>query len=681
MLILEVKKIIITTIFILFFIINHSQAGECDTTISSETSTLLTCGASDILTIETGGTIVRSSTKAVDARHSESASNTTVINKGLLSSSGDTVNMKAATGINKIINSGTIDTATNSDDAKGVAVKVDETSGTVIENTGTISGGKYSIVAYEANNFTLTNSGTIKANASATAAIYLREGANGTITNAGTITNIRHGIRIGSGAGEYNNLTIVNSGLIAGTTHASRNSIYISDDGNITSGFNLITKGEGRYDGKIQLSDQDGTTGDTFFDFTLDCSISRDQDIEIRQKQNVRVINNLCGNDTYEILDSSKNADADNSETIGYLRILGEDLDIDSHNKKYRTEIFISKLNNIFNATRQNKDKSTYYSKQKRNDIYKNDEKGILGFFEKKNEINFLEEPFINYSDQKASFNNNEYLESKNLTVGLRKQIKTKNFNTSIVPILGFSQNQIIDIETETNQRIKKDFLSQFAGLNTSVSKKIDYNNESNLTIEVNGTYGIHKLPKYLSNFTDGDLSVDDAVDQVLGAGFNVKYSKKNTNGFILEPYIGLSANKTLSNNVKIIADGENKDAGHFMNGVLAKKIGFDLTKNTENFGFAINLSHQDQDGLIENRATFSLSKKIQQISKLNKESIREIPKLEKLFAQLQLAKENERLVELAGKSTQENKVMKEFIIQLLKENQKLKTENLLFKN
>jgi hypothetical protein len=163
--------------------------------------------------------------------------------------------------------------------------------------------------------------------------------------------------------------------------------------------------------------------------------------------------------------------------------------------------------------------------------------------------------------------------------------------------------------------------------------------------------------------------------------GFNVKYSKINTNGFILEPYIGLSANKTLSNNVKIIADGENKDAGHFMNGVLAKKIGFDLTKNTENFGFAINLSHQDQDGLIENRATFSLSKKIQQISKLNKESIREIPKLEKLFAQLQLAKENERLVELAGKSTQENKVMKEFIIQLLKENQKLKTENLLFKN
>ena len=149
-----------------------------------------------------------------------------------------------------------------------------------------------------------------------------------------------------------------------------------------------------------------------------------------------------------------------------------------------------------------------------------------------------------------------------------------ENFNTSIVPILGFSQNQIIDVETETNQRIKKDFSSQFAGLNTSVSKKIDYDNKSNLTIEVNGTYGIHKLPKYLSNFTDGDLSVDDAVDQVLGTGFNVKYSKKNTKGFILEPYIGLSANKTVNNDVEIIADGESKEAGHVMNGVLAKKIG-----------------------------------------------------------------------------------------------------------
>ena len=674
------KKIILSIVFTFFFS-SISYAGACLTTITTATTTLLTCGAGDILNISSSGSIARSATKAVDARNSEGASSTTVINEGLLSSTGDTVNMKQATGINKITNSGTIDTAMNESDTAGVAVKVDETDGTVIDNTGTISGGKYGIVAYEADNFTLTNSGTIKSNANATAAVYIREGENGTITNTGTLTSVRHGIRVGSGAGQYNNLTITNSGLIAGTTHASRNSIFISDDNNVTSGFNLITKGEGRYDGKIQLSDQNGTTGVTFFDFTLDCSISRDQDIEIRQKQNVRVINNLCGNDTYEILDSSKNPDPDNSETIGYLRIYGEDLDIDSHNKKFRTEIFLAKLNNIFTATQDNKEKSTYYSRQKRDDIYKNNENGVLGFFENKNELGFLKGSFISYSDQRASFNNTEYSGSKNLAIGLRKKIKAERFNASIVPVLGLSQNQIVDVETETNQRIEKDFSSQFAGVNASISRKIDYNNESNLTVEVNGTYGIHKLPKYLSNFTDGDLSVDDAIDQVLGAGFNVKYSKKSTNGFILEPYAGLSANNTLSNDVEIIADGESKEAGHVMNGVLAKKVGFNLTKNTENFSFAINFNFQDQDGLIENTANISLSKKIQKISKLQKEKEREIPELEKLFDQLQLAKENERLAEIAGKTAEENKIMKELIIKLLKENQKLKTENLLFNN
>ena len=421
--------------------------------------------------------------------------------------------------------------------------------------------------------------------------------------------------------------------------------------------------------------------GDAAVTMTLDCSISKDQDIEIEDKTNMVVVNNLCGNDTYAILDSSKNADADNSETNGYIRIYGEDLDIDSHNKKYRSEIFLAKLNNIFTSTTDNKEHSTYYSRQKRDGIYKNYENGVLGFFEKKDELGFFDKPFINYSDQRVSFNNNEYSGSKNLSFGLRKQIQLEEFNASIVPVVGLSQNKVVDVETETNQWIKKGFLSQFAGVNTSISKKIDYDNKSNLTLEVNGIYGLHRLPNYLTNFTDGDLSVDDAIDQVLGAGFNVKYSKENTNGFVLEPYAGLSVNNTLSNDVEIIADGESKEAGHVMNGVIAKRIGFDLTKNTDNFSFAINFNHQDQDGLIENTASISLSKKIQQISKLRKEREREIPELEKLFDQLQLAKENERLAEIAGKTAEENKVMKELIIKLLKENQKLKTENKLFSN
>ena len=177
------KKIIFGIIFTFFFS-SISYAGACLTTITTATTTLLTCGAGDILNISSSGSIIRNAVKAVDATNS----NTTIINKGVLSSTADTINMKGATGINKITNSGTIDTAMNSDDTKGIAIKVDETDGTVIENTGSITGGKYGIIAYEADNFTLTNSGTVKSNANATAAIYIREGANGTITNTGTLT-------------------------------------------------------------------------------------------------------------------------------------------------------------------------------------------------------------------------------------------------------------------------------------------------------------------------------------------------------------------------------------------------------------------------------------------------------------------------------------------------------------
>ena len=66
------------------------------------------------------------------------------------------------------------------------------------------------------------------------------------------------------------------------------------------------------------------------------------------------------------------------------------------------------------------------------NDIYKNYENGILGFFEKKDKLSFINKPFMVYSDQRASFNNSEYRGSKNLAFGFKKKIETENFNASI---------------------------------------------------------------------------------------------------------------------------------------------------------------------------------------------------------------------------------------------------------
>ena len=654
-----------------FALYNYSGATmESGTVDASAANFVVDVESGNGVVIDNDGTIKSGKMYAINC---DECVNFTLDNSGVIEATGDTVFARNLTGTNSITNSGTIKNTSG-----GRALQIKESSGLTLTNTGTIeSVTQVAVDLIGSVNPTIINRGTIKSTANKAKVIDLaqnsdEDGTGGTLENYGTIINSTgsqgQSIRLGSSNGSWNNLTIINSGTISSVGET----VLVSESD--TTGLNITTKGEGTWIGEIDM-------GDAAVTMTLDCSISKDQDIEIEDKTNMVVVNNLCGNDTYAILDSSKNADADNSETNGYIRIYGEDLDIDSHNKKYRTEIFLAKLNNIFTSTTDNKEQSTYYSRQKRDDIYKNYENGVLGFFQKNDELSFFDKPFISYSDQRASFNNSEYLGSKNLAFGFTKQIQTEDFNASIVPVVGISQNKVVDVETETNQWIKKGFSSQFAGVNTAISKKIDYDNESNLTLEVNGIYGLHRLPNYLTNFTDGDLSVDDAIDQVLGAGFNVKYSKKNTNGFVLEPYAGLSMNNTLSNDVEIIADGESKEAGHVMNGVIAKRIGFDLTRNTENFSFAVNFNHQDQDGLVDNTASISLSKKIQQISKLRKEREKEIPELEKLFDQLQLAKENERLAEIAGKTAEENKVMKALIIQLLKENQKLKTENKLFTN
>ena len=64
------------------------------------------------------------------------------------------------------------------------------------------------------------------------------------------------------------------------------------------TGLEIVTKGEGTYNGEIELNSTNTT-------MTLDCSISKDQKIEIHNKTNMVITNNLCGNDTYEILDLS----------------------------------------------------------------------------------------------------------------------------------------------------------------------------------------------------------------------------------------------------------------------------------------------------------------------------------------------------------------------------------------
>ena len=658
---------------------------------------------SEIINYE-GGTIESAGRYGILA---ENGSNITIDNRGTITSDRNTIYCRECSGVT-FTNSGTIsstNTGTNtgtvlidrqgdSDDAHtitnsgtiesafGAAIQVARnTGGTTIENTGTITSSTAAIGAARTKNLTINNHGTITSTGEnnqnhfgigfGNDSTSIEAGENVVLNNFGTISAINgdaDGIKIGDyhANKNFNGLTINNSGTISG----GDNSIVMANSNN--TGLEIVTKGEGTYVGEIELNSTTTT-------MTLDCSISKDQKIEIHNKTNMVVTDNLCGNDTYEILDSNSNADADNSETNGFLYVYGEDLDIDSHNKKYRSEIFLSNLNDIFNSVSEEKKSSGYYSVKKRDNIYKNQTTGITGEFEIEND-NFT--PFLSYSSQQAKFNNGEASDSENLSIGLKKEIDYEKFKFSVVSIVGLTKNKYLDLETETKQTILKEDFGQFAAVNYQGSREFEIDNSQSLNIEVDGKYGLKRLPTYLTSFTDGDLSVDDAVDQVLSTGFNVEYSKSFENGFVLKPYTGLSINKTLSEKIDIIADGERKDADHYMDDDLAVKAGLNISKNTDNFGLNFNFEFNEQNGLKDSQVSISLTKVIQNNINKKIEGLPIDPELEKLFDQLQLAKENERLAEITGRAVEENRIMKDMIIQLIKENNKLKTErNLLLKN
>ena len=247
-------------------------------------------------------------------------------------------------------------------------------------------------------------------------------GSGATITNSGTIEGLgtnADGIRIGNGTGVYNDVTITNSGTISGDD----DSIWIdgpSGDGSGTTGTNIITKGDATYTGEIDMDSAVVT-------MTLDCSLSKDMDIEIHNKTNMTVTNNLCGNDTYEILDSSKNADADNSETNGYLRILGEDLDTPNENAKYRSENVLTKLRGLFAAANhiswnapEEKFFKIFHSYQKREGIYDGSMSGVIGQLNSFNWGSLRSNVFVGYTKQYGDFSNGEYLGGDNFALGLK---------------------------------------------------------------------------------------------------------------------------------------------------------------------------------------------------------------------------------------------------------------------
>ncbi len=631
--------------------------------------------------------------------------NLTLTNSGEISANTIAVSARNVTGTNTITNSGTL-TATNS--TKTVDLR--NATGVTLENSGTISATSNAIFADNAFSPTITNSGTITSSAASGISINLSQndgtnlGTDATITNSGTIEALgtgSDGISIGDGTGVYNDVTITNSGTIKGLD----NSIKI--DGSGTTGTNIITKGEAVYTGEIDMEDAVVT-------MTLDCSISNDTDIEIHNKTNMTVTNNLCGNDTYAILDDSKDADADNSATNGYLRILGEDLDTPNENAKYRGENVLTKLRGLFTAADhinwnapEEKFFKIFHSYQKREGIYDGSMSGVVGQLNPFNWGNLRSNVFVGYTKQYGDFSNGEYLGGDNFALGLKNVYENNGFTASFTPMFGFNDLTITDYETDSKTSISSNILSEFAGINTKIAKEVELSKEGTLDLSIQTTYGVQKFPDYIAKFVDGDLSVDESIEQVLGVGFAVKYSDDIGKGFIIQPYAGVNINNNFNDKIKITADSENNDKSPAHSKTSGYYAGVSLTKEVKGMDFDLNLMYGNEDGLINQIAAVSFTKsfgkakvktavleKKPDFPKIDgslttqnyDKDLKELEALRNLNKKLKadnavLKTQNEKLKLLAEKVLQQDKAKEKLVIELLKENEKIKLNNQIFKN
>jgi len=597
-------------------------------------------------------------------------------------------------------------TATNSGTIKSVtsaAVGARGTRNLTLNNSGTITGSG-----------TLNKSGT---DASVKSVIDLSNdgsvtgGIGATIINSGTIQasgNNFHAISIGTdevgGAEEdaFNNVTITNSGTIAGDQTAGDgvegHAIRVYSD---STGTTINIKEEATFTGGVDLGKTEST-------IVLDSSITKDITMQVyNYDSDLTITNNLTGNDTYSI--TEEDLDGDGTADDGTLTILGEDLEIAQNNPKYRSENVLTKLRGLFDAANyinwhapEDKFFKIFHSEQKREGTYKGAMSGVVGQLSPFILGDIRSNIFLGYTRQDGDFDNGEFLGGDNFALGLKSIYENNGFKASFTPMIGLNDLTITDFDTDTKTSISTNLLSEFAGFNTKFGKEIKTSEDSSLNLSFQSTLGLQRFPEYLAKFSDGDLSVDEAIEQVLGAGFEVRYTEELGKGFIIQPYIGANLNNNLNNSIKITADGENKNVSPAYETTTGYFAGVSFTKEAKDINFDLDLMYGNEDGLINQIAAVSLTKSFGQsetktrttksdkdiriASTMSNQDLLEFGELKELSNKLKIENQrlktvNEKLKMLSAKVLEENKASKQLIVELLKENEKIKLEKEIFKN
>ena len=549
---------------------------------------------------------------------------------------------------------------------------------------------------------TIIQIGNITLTENTNKAYYCEKGDNNSITQSGTITTSGtdgHGYHFKQNC---DNNTITLSGTISVSgTNAKAIKVESGNDANT-----LVLSEEPTITGNVDLGSED-------FTISLSCDLKKDLTVTLDNKTGMTITNNLCGNDTYEILDSSLAADADNSETNGYL-VIDEGLEVVSYNAKYRSENVSTKLKGLFNAANyinaagpEAKFFRVFYSSVKRENMYKGSMAGVVGQLSPINWGSITSNIFLGYSKHDGDFDNGEFLGGGNYALGLKNVYTNKGIKISFSPMIGLNDLDVTDYDSDSGAKVKTNLLSEFLAINGKIDKEIKTSEEGSLNISVQSTLGMQRFSDYISKFSDGDLSVDESVEQILSGGFEVKYNEELGKGFIIRPYVGVSLNRNLNDNIAIVADDDNTSTSPAYSVTSGYYVGLTLNKEAKDINFDLDLMYGNEDGLINQIAAVAFTKSFGKAKKetIKLEPVPDLPKIDeslttqdynKTFKELEMLRDlnkkikvenaklkaqNEKLKLLAQKTLEENEVSKKLIVELLKENEKVKLENQIFKN
>ena len=685
------------------FTLNNNEGATIETTGTSDGYGIVMDGATNV-TVVNAGTI----TSDINAFRCLTCADVAFTNTGTIettdSSAGTTTIIRGATGTNTITNSGEITSA----DTRGLDVS--QTTGTTVTNSGTVTAGTNTgLNLAHTTNAVVTNSGTIQANDQAVSLENdesATAGSGTSLTNSGIIQvtgsgTSKYAIKVGTSGKLYNDATITNTGTIASSTGGDSIHILAS-----TTGTNIVLDEAPSFTGEVELNDTATT-------ITLSCGMTQSLDLEVHSKTGMTVTNNLCGNDTYEILDSSKNADGDNSEDDGYVRI-DEGLEVVSNNATYRSENISTKLKGLFNAANyidgvepEDKFFRIFYSSVKRENMYKGSMAGVVGQLSPINWGNVTSNVFLGYSKHTGDFDNGEFLGGGNYALGLKNVFTKNGMKVSFSPMIGLNDLDVTDYDSDSKAKVKTNLLSEFLAVNGKIDKEIKTGEDSSLNLSFQSTLGLQRFPDYLSSFSDGDLSVDEAIEQVLSGGFEVKYNEELGKGFIIKPYVGVTINHNLNGNIDIVKDDDSLPASPADSMTSGYYAGLTFNKETKDINFDLDLMYGNEDGLINQIAAISLTKtfgkakvktaKLEEksdtskvdLSSTNQDYNKDLKELEELRkanetikAQNEALKaQNDKLKLLAQKTLEENQASKKLIVELLKENEKIKLEKQMMTN